>query len=982
MKTIFRSFILTVLFGAMSSAALAEKMNSETQNMVIERLEQIIKDMGAHDSSLNPSRLRLADLLAERARLRFMNEIEVSCKGCKGSVADREKALKLYQSVFPHFQAQIQGVILFQMAHLYDIAGQGQKAASLYLGILKNPKKYSPEMITATRSALADLYFQQGNYKQSLYLYNLVSRDPKADQKALVQYRIAWCHFNLGALKTAIRTLEKLANKPELMTKNTTAGVVLDDGFRQDVLQDLATFYSRRAVTDQDITSFQRLTPDAIKKVMLLNFAQEVDRLGQKQAAAKIYHIYLDRKDLSREERLDGMVQLAQVNYENNDSAQSIDDFAVAAKEFKRGDCDEDQKCQELQKRMKKFVTDLHRSKKTRLNENVLKAYEIYAKTFPKDTEMVILGAQVAVDIKENDKAQNLYAFAADNSKDGKLRETALLGEIDAAERSKNFNVKIAAYKHYLSLNSKGEKAFEVRYQLAQVSYDQKKYSDSADQFRDLAEDKSGRYDLRKKSADLALDSLALQQKDEVLEKWAADFANLLPKHKNEFLKISRKAMERQIVKVANDPSSSSSELRSALNKIKSANTSGADLNEKSTYFKNMAVLADRSGDEAALMASLNGQLAMKNLSAKDREAILARQVGIYEKKMDFKSAYVVALKMKFPGVKNSQRELKLGTLADLANLSPRKHYERALSSGLVGPQEASVRERLILSARSPVKELKKHEYPLRRHPLVLADIVLAIYATNRSTQGLDKVMSRKEIRNLPAISFIQKQPFFGRHIAIENRVSKHHLDTRNDKTLAKSIQQRLNLLSEADRSLSNAIGLKDFTAQIMALNTVAIENQRFTEELMKTPVPKGLNPKETQKYTNMLKAQARPFLLKAKVAAGKVNEMWKRGSSWQVLTRDIAKARPSVVPLLSKEIQILIRLAPTSEIRNALEDSLNIGTLSQADLNSARSYVRSNPNDLKAIEKLKMLETKHGHALMASYLEGRLIHAQKENTL
>jgi tetratricopeptide (TPR) repeat protein len=298
MKTIFRSFILTVLFGAMSSAALAEKMNSETQNMVIERLEQIIKDMGAHDSSLNPSRLRLADLLAERARLRFMNEIEVSCKGCKGSVADREKALKLYQSVFPHFQAQIQGVILFQMAHLYDIAGQGQKAANLYLGILKNPKKYSPEMITATRSALADLYFQQGNYKQSLYLYNLVSRDPKADQKALVQYRIAWCHFNLGALKTAIRTLEKLANKPELMTKNTTAGVVLDDGFRQDVLQDLATFYSRRAVTDQDITSFQRLTPDAIKKVMLLNFAQEVDRLGQKQAAAKIYHIYLDRKDL------------------------------------------------------------------------------------------------------------------------------------------------------------------------------------------------------------------------------------------------------------------------------------------------------------------------------------------------------------------------------------------------------------------------------------------------------------------------------------------------------------------------------------------------------------------------------------------------------------------------------------------------------------------------------------------------------------
>ena len=140
MKSLTSNLILSLSLILAASAAMAEKMNSETQNMVIERLEQIISEMKPQDSSLNPSRLRLADLLAERARLRFMNEIEQNCKGCAGSTKDREKALSLYKVILPKFQPQVQGVILFQMAHLYDIAGLQQKAVELYLGILKTPK--------------------------------------------------------------------------------------------------------------------------------------------------------------------------------------------------------------------------------------------------------------------------------------------------------------------------------------------------------------------------------------------------------------------------------------------------------------------------------------------------------------------------------------------------------------------------------------------------------------------------------------------------------------------------------------------------------------------------------------------------------------------------------------------------------------------------------------------------------------------------
>ena len=67
MKTLIKSLILVLMIFA-SQTSLAEKMDSETQNLVISRLEDIISGMQKTDSSWTVSNIRLADLLAERAR--------------------------------------------------------------------------------------------------------------------------------------------------------------------------------------------------------------------------------------------------------------------------------------------------------------------------------------------------------------------------------------------------------------------------------------------------------------------------------------------------------------------------------------------------------------------------------------------------------------------------------------------------------------------------------------------------------------------------------------------------------------------------------------------------------------------------------------------------------------------------------------------------------------------------------------------------
>lgn len=980
MKTLTSSLILVLTLAAAPS--FAAKMDSETQNLVIDRLESIINVMENSDSSYIASNIRLADLLAERARLRFMNEIEENCKGCKGSGKDRVQALKIYSIVLPKTKLEQKGIILFQMAHLNEIGNDINKAMSIYQDILKTKSGiYSQQIVTRSRVALADLYFQKGQYKDAKALYQIALNDKLVPQKGFAIYRLGWCEYNLGNFETGIQILENLAGNKTLLVNQGSNGIVEDKGFQSDVLHDLVTFYSQSTVNEARINKFLNLVPKENKKEMTLLFAQETSRLGQKQAAATLYKIYLADQSLSKEESLNASLALVQTSYDQGQSKEAVEAFAQTATSYQKN-CSDNEKCKVLQKQMRRFVVELHKLKISKLDADLLRAYSVYAQTFPEDVEMGVLGAQVAIDMNQHAKANQFYATAADNTKDAKLRETALLGEVEAAEESGSKELREKSYAHYLKLMPKGAKAYEIRYQVAHLSYEMKQWSKAADQFKSLALEKTTQFDLQKKSADLALDCLALEKRDADIENLALIFALKLPKHETEFRKLYRTSINTQVVKVANDSKASASDVKSALKKATSANMTGASDQEKIMHSNNIAVLAKRAGDEVVLMSAYSSLLAIKSLSAADREATLAAQVGYFEKKLEFKSAYAIAVKMKFAGLQTFERELKLGTLADLANLKPQKHYNKALSSGLKGAAEMSVRQRLVLLSASPAKELKKQSSKMSSNPKLMTDTALLIFAKNRNLKELNFVLNNSKMSNQSAVRFINKQYYYPKQQKLASKVAAHKLDLKSDATLAKSIQARLKLLTEADKSLSEAIGLKDFTAQMMALTLVSKENERLNQDLMNTPAPKGLTPKELARYSSMLKKSADPYLNKARFAQSKVQALWNQKSEWQNILRDYTKARSEVQNMIAVEIKILADLAPTQTIQDLLEDTLDNSRASQRDLISARDSVSDEPNNISQIEKLINLETKLGHPLMTTYLEQRLGQIQRGTRL
>lgn len=987
MKKLNDILILGAFFGGILTApyAHAEKMNMETQDLVITKLERVLSAMDKTEAPWLSSQQRLADLLSERARTRFMSEVEANCDGCKGSKADRLKAVQIYENLLAEVKLNEHGPILFQLAHLYEMAGQTEKAIALYESIIKDAKKKNiiPEIVTRSRVGLGDLYFQKGRFTQARELYLVALKDPNLTNRSLTIYNLAWCEYNSDNLKGGIATLEKMLRDPSKITRDTDEGSKYDAAFHTDVLRDLATFHTKKDITTQDIDSYENLIPNDKKKMLMLSFAKEADRTGQKKAAHEILNRYLADNTLTREERIDASVMLAQINYDRGQTSESIAEFAKAAAALQKTGCSDVRKCEEFQKTMNRYVTELHRSKKLKPDQDLLNAYLTYNKTFPSDTKMTQRGAQVAMDLGNYIVAVQMYRTVSESrSFSEKEREEALAQEVSAAEKSKNPELQKQAYLHYLKFGSKGPKNFEVRYQLAYLSYQQKQFAEASEAFDDLARTKSGPADLRKKSADLSLDSLVQIKDETALEELAWDYAEIFPQQRGEFETIARKTLMNRVAAVANNPASTKSDLKKALNSLDRKKILAANDQDKVLFYTNQSVLAQKLEEDSIFVESLNSLLAVQSLSAEKRQKTLEQLVGYYEKRLDFKNAYITALSLENQKLATSDKEFRLGTLADLAGLDASKHYQKALATGLKGERSLQVRSRLVLTSGNPNRELKIQARELKQRPALLNETALLVYAQMGPSSELNLVLEMKELRGKSAPLFIKKQAFYEKIRNEQGRFSAHNLTTSNYRLLAKSIEERIKLLAKADKLQAESLELKDVTAQMLALNIVSSENERMVKDLASLPLPAGLTAAEQAQYISILKAKSKPYLFKARVAQQKQQDIWNRSVGLSQTIKDFKIARPELRNLLAKELILLNQLPGKGPLKIAVADALDERQLSSRDLISARKSVAANPNDKRELENLRQIETKIGHPLMPSYLEARLNHLQRGKSL
>jgi len=974
--------LLTLIILISSPFAFAEKMDLDTHTAMINRLSTIIQNLDDKDPSKVPSSLRMADLLSERARLKGLKEVEMNCQNCLKATEDRRMADYYYGYVIPKLDDATRSQAMLQKAHVAYSLGEMNETEKLFQQIItEGTKRHTNAILGEAYASLGDVYFQKADFKKSQQQYEAALKIKETPQRGMVYYRLAWCLFNQDQVPKAIAMTEMVLSTPALTEMKSTDGFVQDASFKIDVSKDLASFYARSSITRERITKLMNLSPADHRLENLNYLASEADRLGKKREAALAWMIFIESSP-SDKTTLDAQIRLMRIKRDLGDSAGALQIFAHVGQMWKNPGCGEAAKCTELQAQIRKWIVDWNREEKTVQTASLTQAYVMYTRVFPDDAEMFLWGADAAKQRKQYTQAFDLYNRSAEvaagklgkgdakeRAETAKIFEASLVSEIDMAETVKTYPIRMAAYNHYLKLNPNGPEEFKVRYQIAQTEFEKPDLEKAAGLFRKLAVEKNASNKiLQKNAADMSLECLTRLKRQDLIEPWSYEYAQLFPQSKNEFLLIHRKTVLNLVAMRINLKTADVSDFK----RLDSISLFGATAQDRISLNKSRYLLAVRLENfTEAKKANLN-LLDIKELSAADRKEALQSRIWLAELELDFRTAY--ALTEAQGGKGDAEHELKLIWLAHMAGLDPQKHEDAFLRLSHNRDLRSTVITRRIQRSRTPEREMKKFLKELSQSPETLARLSLEIYGRTRDQAVLKQAFEFKNVRRSPTGAVIGRMleyPELNKEIA---SLTSSRLDTHSDKGLKKSLEARIKLMAAVEKSGQRAISNHDIVLQAVILSTLAQENLRLQQDILNLPLPKGLNQQQQIQYQRLLAQQAEPYRIKAAQVDQKRAQLWADKSWTNTLTKNYVEARSEYKPALKQDIEKLMIYAPPVD-RATLEGALAQGNKmpSEKEVNMARNHVRTNPFDQEYVMELKDLENRRGDDVVVAHLEARL---------
>jgi len=992
---------LTILITGLASVA-ENKLDGDTDGLVIDRLERALEGLDQSDDSRTEVMIRLADLYAERARISEMNQIakEVgtkspvgNCDTCQEAKKDRKRAIELYTEVFEKGKSNDKGRILLQMAHLSQLNGDDKKAQMLFEKILSKQKNYGEDLVAESHAGLGEILYRKQDFKKARNHFEKAVINQNVQKRGQLIYRLAWCHLNLGNLNFAKQNLEKLLRNPELLSYRSGDQSKIDNSFHEEVSRDYATFIARSEnVTESDINNVINLSPEASRTNNLYHLANELDRLGKKKASLMAWRVANSRQT-DPNEKLEGYVKMAQVQYDLGNKPLAAEEISKAAQFWKDKGCKEDQNCEELQHKLRKLITDWDRASKKTPSADLLKAYASYLQIFTQDTEITYWAANLAKSLNKHQEAAELFRRstllakkelestegAEERNKLSNIFEGSLLSEIESAELSKSNDLRLEAYRNYLKQNPKGQKAQEVRYQVVRVWYEKGDYKKAAEGFRELVNDFNFPHQLKPQAADLALDSLNILKDGEKIEKWALDFSNKVPSRKAEYIEISRKAALNKIAMSFSSKNANRDDLRAGLEKLNAIPMMGMKKSDKINYLKDKITIARRLKDiEQVRIAAVE----LKSLTPfRSPDNVFARQqlLWVAENALDFKSAYELAKVTEIPGRSAVEMQLQLGIYADLAGLDPVRHYDRYIRST---PNKSSARQvmaSLIKRSKNPSATFRRFENELAGEPSLYAPLALEDYGRNGDLNLARRRLSRPDVKSTSEAFIVYRHAVLNDFNQTSKALMFHKLNKSSDRQLKKTLSERLKLIQSAEARAKNAIRSRDWTLQLVHLDFLASEYARLYREILSLPVPRGLNRQQKNQYQSLLKNQAEPYSIKAQQFEQKVTDLWNQGDMRDNLVRDFSRTKGPLRNIMSKEVQTLIRIAP-AKFKSDLRQALNTRPEEVDDnqIKKALSDVKRDPFDASNLEHLKELEKRAGRHAMVAFLEAKVEQLKK----
>lgn len=968
---------LIVALSILASMQAQADDGAKNRDYLIEKLNKVYLTLAPMDNSRVAVTLRLADLLAERARVASMEELDSGCVTCVAGAADRKKALSLYNEVLEKVPAASKGKVMVQMGHLHQLLGNDAVAITTYNKIAADA--IDPVAKAEAYLSIAEINYKKNNWAEAQKNYELVLATPNASSRGFAAYRRAWSLFNQGQIAKAKTALNEILKNPALLSKTGSATNQIDPGFHEEVAADYATFAGREFASG-DLEAVFTLSPEKTKINNITTVAAELERTGKKADALKAWeHVY--QYQSLPQERIQTQAHLAALYLDNGQKEKAYDTFAAVFSLAAQLKAQFPKEVEEARKVIKVSIVTWNQADKKAPTVELLSAYEGYLGSFGFEKEMNQWAVQLAGDLNQWERAWKLHQVASGTLVDKELENHLLLG-IELGEKSKDNVILSMAQNEYLTKSPLKTKQWEVRYQQAYRFYEADQMKDALPLLKALALNEAAPMDLRTKASDLSLDILASMKDDAAIEVAAVEFHNSFVKSKqynsagSNLQALSQKSILNQVASLA---AVSADQAWTALQRFK---MSAADEKDKAVYLKNKMALAEKRGDLAAALSAAQDLTLLSSASAEDKAMATAKTAHYMDLRMDFKGAMAATQVLPENILAADKKALKLALYAELTGASSAPYLKKFIEVSKSEDEKAVAAAELVKNSPQFEVELKKQWNSLLRNPEVLASMMLDKYVETPSASLVQMVEKEEKLKKTVAGKLILKDDLIKQMLASSVKIESHKMDAANQKLMVKSIKDRAKLLEDFEKLAAKAISSGDWTSQVVGLTVVAKEADRFYNEILSLPLPEGLSDAEQSEYMSLLGQQSAPYRNKSDMAAAKVKEFW--SSSWKESLQAASVVEFRLKSLFEAEVQALTAVAPADD--KAFLTALKPSTVQQAkpslvELEAARNALRAQPMDKVAAEKLKDLEMKAGNKAMVQYLEGRMANMSAETS-
>lgn len=981
-KTILK--ILLLVFA--SKAVLAAQIDADTRMQLIDKFQKVYDQIADEEPAKINVTLRLADLLAEQGRYIANEELGKGCEVCTAGEEERKKALQYYEETANKLDSDRQASVFIQVGHLRELLGQETVAIESYkkaIGVAVNPV-----LLNEAQFSLAEIYFKRRQFDEAVKYYSMVVTHPdKKGKRGFAAYRKAWSLFNLGNYGAAVEQLVMILKTPELLNRGSNHGVVsVDINFQDEISRDYVIFSSKQGYSSKDFDNLFNLSRPETRLDHVFNLADELERLGQNDGAIDVWS-KLIKKLSDPVKKWEAHVRYANLLRATKDNAEALKLYDRGlALSSRQKDC-KTEECDEIRSRERSFVLDWHKELKDNANKDLAHAYDTYNKyNSSQDTEY--WGAEVWLKLGEKQKAFDGFkkAVAKYDAKHvasekidkqkiyNDMLENSLLKRVEIAEELKLASLP-EVYKEYMSLSQAKGQQYQVQYQMAHLNYENKKYLEAQKDFvafiqNTTSNDKEA-VKLKDMAADLALDSLVLAKRDDLIPSTAKELAKLLPHKAKEFDQVVVKATINQSISVASNESTDSS--KKALRILKEGDFSNASLDEKKLITKNKLLLAERSGEITEANGYADQYLMLPNLTEEEKQFGYKKKAWLSELVFDFKGALSATENIK--DLKEPARTIQLALLTDLSGGDPTALFSDYVQKHPATDEAIDMAMELIKKSKTPWAEFTRYQKTYLAKADKWKEAIMVAYSKDPNLTEVSKylVWDNKDAKK--RVEYLQTVLFKPVHQAWVDRLTAMNVDTSTQARMTQTLKNRIDEIKKYEQFVSSVLKAELWFGQIYSLDLLSKESKRFYDEVMSLPIPDELSPEEQEQYMGLLAQNASPFLTKHNQISEKVNEILGEKKAVEQTFTALKKENEDIQKLWVKEYKELEKVAP-EEFTQFVETQ--IASLSTDDTVVSKDSRKIASKDI-TLEQLMKIKTKVMQAPFDKNILGELLAAEKQ---